>query len=205
MNTKTCYQCKQEKPVTEFYKQPRNIDGLFSYCKACVNTRTKAYQKTPKGKLSVKRAAKRAAQTGNGIFTALQQSADLRSLPFTLTKEGFISWWHTTPDTCFYCKISAEEYINLRDFVLIYSKNNPLITRFQHFLHSPKHQAIQRLTIDRLDNTQGYTAENIVKSCWFCNSLKNNFFTSDEMELIAPVVTEKLKRAVREELAGLKP
>lgn len=32
---KQCRKCQQEKPDTDFNKQPRNRDGLQSYCKLC--------------------------------------------------------------------------------------------------------------------------------------------------------------------------
>lgn len=35
MKTKVCYRCKRELPVSEFYKQKRQKDGLHPYCKVC--------------------------------------------------------------------------------------------------------------------------------------------------------------------------
>ena len=35
--TKVCTKCKEEKPVTEFYKHPTCKDGLQSRCKSCVS------------------------------------------------------------------------------------------------------------------------------------------------------------------------
>src|SRR5271157_5408769 len=41
---KTCRNCKIEKEATEFYKYPKNRDGLHSYCKACVAARRDAWK-----------------------------------------------------------------------------------------------------------------------------------------------------------------
>lgn len=35
MVTKKCAKCKEEVPVSEFGKAPRNSDGLQSYCNPC--------------------------------------------------------------------------------------------------------------------------------------------------------------------------
>ena len=44
---KKCTQCKKEKPLSDFYKETRRIDGRKVECKDC----TKAYQQSEKGKL----------------------------------------------------------------------------------------------------------------------------------------------------------
>lgn len=41
--TKKCSKCKEVKPVTEFYKNRNNPDGLMRWCKSC----RKKYEKTP--------------------------------------------------------------------------------------------------------------------------------------------------------------
>lgn len=38
-NMKVCSRCKQEKPITDFYKNNNNKSGLDSHCKSCHNTR----------------------------------------------------------------------------------------------------------------------------------------------------------------------
>ena len=55
------------------------------------------------------------------------------------------------------------------------------------------------MTIDRKQNDQGYELKNIVKSCWICNSLKNDFFEGDQMKLISPQLISKLKHEIDKE------
>lgn len=55
------------------------------------------------------------------------------------------------------------------------------------------------MTIDRKQNDQGYELKNIVKSCWICNSLKNDFFEGDQMKFIAPQLISKLKHEIDKE------
>lgn len=44
MSTKICSECKVEKPLSEFYKEPRTKDNLTSECKACKCQRNKAWR-----------------------------------------------------------------------------------------------------------------------------------------------------------------
>jgi hypothetical protein len=43
MKTKICRMCKESKQGIDFYKSKENLDGLFSYCKACSIKRWKEY------------------------------------------------------------------------------------------------------------------------------------------------------------------
>lgn len=40
---KTCYKCKEEKPLGDFHKNKRKSDGYQNYCKACAKIRNRAY------------------------------------------------------------------------------------------------------------------------------------------------------------------
>lgn len=48
--TKRCTKCGVEKPLGEFYKQPRNKDGYQKYCKDCSKNQQKDYYKNNKDK-----------------------------------------------------------------------------------------------------------------------------------------------------------
>lgn len=41
---KVCRECKTEKPLSEFYKHPRMLDGHLNKCIECVKTRVKKHR-----------------------------------------------------------------------------------------------------------------------------------------------------------------
>jgi hypothetical protein len=47
------------------------------------------------------------------------------------------------------------------------------------------------MTIDRVNNSRGYTPDNVVPACDWCNGVKNSFWTYGEMT--APGIRERLQ------------
>lgn len=198
-----CVKCGEMKPSSDFHRNRRSSDGLHSYCKPCNTARAAAYLKTERGKLTLQRLQDEGYyRFGKGAFPILQQSAARRNLPFDLTAESLDMWWKQTPDVCEYCGITVNDFCALRDAVLTCTSDNWNVNRFKRFFRSDKHAAIQWLTIDRKDNSQGYAVHNLSKACWFCNSLKNDFFSVGEMMQIAPGIIASLKDAVAKDLAA---
>ena len=204
INTKACARCGEVKPFSEFHKNPRNRDGLHSYCKVCNKAGAAAHLKTEKGKASLKRALNKAADAGyfrygKGGISILRQGAEKRSIDFNLTAESLKDWWHSHPDVCCYCGITVDEYLEIRTFIIAYTGANFEISKFKRFYRSPKHQSIRWMTIDRVDNSVGYDTSNMVKSCWICNSLKSDFFDGAQMKTIAPQIISRLKDEIEKE------
>ena len=44
------------------------------------------------------------------------------------------------------------------------------------------------VALDRIDNPKGYIPGNIVPSCWLCNTVRANWFTTQEMERLGRVI-----------------
>lgn len=42
---KKCSRCKEEKPLSEYYKKKNTSDGLYYHCKTCQNTYAKTHYK----------------------------------------------------------------------------------------------------------------------------------------------------------------
>ena len=204
MDMRICARCNQSKPLSEFHKNPRTKDGLYSYCKDCTKEIAAKYSKTEKGKQSLRRAITKKANEGyyrygKGAIPILKQGAQKRGIPFNLTANSLEEWWKEVPDICYYCGITIDEYIEIRDFIISYNGNNSELTKFKRFYRSPKHQVIRWMTIDRKDNGKGYEPYNMVKSCWICNSLKNDFFSAEHMKEISPDIMKKLKSEIIKE------
>jgi len=45
MGKKTCRRCNCEKPIADFYKHSRMLDGHLNICKPCVKTRVKTHRR----------------------------------------------------------------------------------------------------------------------------------------------------------------
>jgi hypothetical protein len=206
MNTKLCTRCKRVLLTSEFHKNSRNKDGLHSYCKTCNKEKAAAHLKTDKGKATLSRAIDNGYyRFGKGAIPILKQGAKTRGIDFDLTAESLEAWWHNTPDKCFYCGITIEEYIEIRNFIKNYTGDSFKIVKFRRFYKSSKHQAIKWMTIDRIKNELGYSIKNIVKCCWFCNSLKNDFFNAEQMATISPKVIGELKSEIAKIINSLSP
>jgi len=52
---KVCNQCKQEQPLSNFYKQPKNKDGLKHFCKSCSVIKTKQWKESNPNKVTVQK------------------------------------------------------------------------------------------------------------------------------------------------------
>lgn len=198
MPTKRCALCKSEKPTTEFYKAPRNKDGLYSYCKSCSAAKMSVYQKTPKGRKAVKGAVQKKVSQGYYIFgkgaiSKLNHRVKGRVIENYLTPETLESWWQQTPDKCHYCNSSIGGFLQLKKAIISYDGDNFEISKFNRFFKAKTHRGIKWMTLDRADNDKGYQIDNLVKACWICNSIKGDFFDADLMRKIAPIIMQRLK------------
>jgi len=65
---KRCSKCKQVKPLSEFYKEERNKDGLKGWCKSCTKAYQNKYWQTERGKTVKRKANAKYPRTEQGIF-----------------------------------------------------------------------------------------------------------------------------------------
>lgn len=91
-------------------------------------------------------------------YRAIKYSAKKRNLEFTLTPEEF--YFLVQIRKCFYCggTVDWSPY------------GRPGATN-----------------LDRKDNTKGYTFDNVAVCCFKCNTLKSNFWESEEFKLIIKI------------------
>jgi hypothetical protein len=199
---KGCTKCGELKKPTLFPKNKLSSDGLGSWCKTCVAQNAAAYSKTEKGKAALKRGYRKQQKGGyfrygKGGFLILRDGAARRGVRFSITEAELETWWLRTPDECTYCGVTINHYRELRDAILRYKGDNWEIRKFMRFYRSPKHRGIDWMTIDRAENARGYELSNMVKCCWICNSLKSDFFTPQEMQIIGRSVLNTLEHALK--------
>ncbi|QUH28711.1 hypothetical protein [Vallitalea guaymasensis] len=203
MNLKKCAKCGQYKHISDFHKNKRNKDGLHSYCKQCNAQKAKSYNKTEKGLQNVKKAQMKQYESGyfkfgKGAISNMSNSAQKRGITFNLDEKTLANWWKNNGDTCYYCGINKITYNKIREYIINYTGNDWEIYRFKKFFSKGNQAQISDFTIDRVDNSVGYQIDNIVKSCWFCNSLKSDFFNEKEMKTIGKLVISNILTKIKE-------
>jgi len=166
---KVCDLCKETKTTDCFYKNPKVKIGYRSKCIECEDKYMQIYRQRPDvmethrnkskeyyhnnpEKMHERRSRKEHFLTftgfANKLFCSTKNSAKKRNLEFNLTKE-----WFLTQISLLKCEATG--------FDLIISpskeayKSNPLLP-----------------SIDRIDNSKGYTQDNCRIVCWWWNSLK---------------------------------
>ena len=199
---KKCNKCNHKLSVNEFYKNKNKKDGLSSICKYCNYEYHKEYNQRPERKIANQEARKRLLATdywicGGGKISNLRRREQKRGRSFNLTVKQLRIWWKNTPDKCFYCGCSTNEFLRLRNFLLEYQGQKQNMKNYRCLLGNKNSSRTKYLTIDRLNNTIGYEIENIVKACWFCNHLKGFILTPEETLLIAPRIIGRLQDELR--------
>lgn len=181
---KTCGRCKIEKTIDCFTKDKYNKDGLDYWCKEC----KKEYQSSKRGKkamnrynssLKGKKTAKKYyysnkgqkrhknySQTPEGIYAHIKGGAKHRKIKFNISKEDFIKWHNSQKKKCVYCDRTEQEAIKDRN------------------------GNYKRLTIDRKNNNEGYSLDNIVLACHRCNTIKSKTFTYNQMIRVGNILKE---------------
>jgi len=208
---KRCSKCHRFLPFTEFHPSVR--DGFRSRCKMCHNEENREYRRTIRGRQTTKayreghkqelseygrnwreenkerkremdrayreqnwekirHLQKECGKTPEGIYRRILWGAKRRNIVFDIEKEDFCKWYVGLPKICEYCEIEQN----------LLSRLGERWTR--------KYGA-RRLTIDRKDNTAGYTLDNIVLSCYECNRIKGSRLTYDEMLAIGDILRKK--------------
>lgn len=106
---------------------------------------------------SMRRAREKYGKTDMARYTRLKSNAKKRNTEFLLDKLEFLIWLEGQELVCHYCNVSL----------------------------NTNGARAEQLSIDRKDNTIGYTLENIVLCCQMCNTIKGNIFTEQEMIEVA--------------------
>lgn len=108
------------------------------------------------------------SQFPRSIWTSLFKRATKKDIDICKL-EDFIEWYENKEKICCYCGIKQE---------------------LLKPLNWGQGKRIVRLEIERKDNNGGYTIDNIDLACAVCNSVKNAFFSEDEMKRIGNIINK---------------
>jgi hypothetical protein len=193
---KFCYKCQKNKSFSEFGKDKSRIDGLSNICKSCRNKiyqincldlKFKSKERKMKNKYYIKNKYKFLLKakkyykknkdkvslyniSPQRIYRLLEKESKRRKIEFNLLTNDFITWYVNQPKICIYCKRIESEA--LKDC------NNKY----------------KRLSIDRKNNNEGYSLNNIGLACYRCNTMKGEIFTYNEMIEIGKFSEEILSK-----------
>ena len=212
---KRCTKCDEVKQFVEFRNHRSTKDGLQYWCKACQTQFQRQYLKSQQGRENQRQAQKayrgtsagreieksariRFNKTPRGKIIRLKARSKLRGLAVTISADEFERWWEETPHACSYCGCTADEYREMARRLSVYNGEKRLRLLLKSKLLKLAAAARFGLTVDRADNDQGYAAGNLMKACWFCNSVKGHFLTSAEMKMVGL----RIRREIDSELSS---
>ena len=177
---KVCPECGLEKEATEFGRDKSKVSGLHRLCKPCLCERGRRYRLAwgDKQKEGRKAALERYKNSPGGK----ERMKAHAKKSYTSVAGRFGSCKSAQKRKGRVWSIPKELFAKLISMPCTYC-GGPLPT--------------SSAGLDRLDNSKGYTPENVTPCCAICNYARRDQFTVDEMmRFIGPAV-----RAIRAERA----
>jgi len=176
-NTKLCKKCGEYKSLCSFSPRKGTFDGLSWYCNDC----TSCTLDMNKGKTLAKYHD---LSDGERKYRNICGSSSRRKIPFNICKSEFLAWYSSTSNTCHYCGIDDLAYSGIMVSGQLDSNLSKIANQVGYS---------HRLTVDRIDNTKGYTIDNICKCCWFCNVTKGSILGEDIMiKSVGPYIRKRV-------------
>jgi hypothetical protein len=178
-----CNVCKQNKLIGYFLDSKEK-----EICDACLHKewllkhkeeekeRMRIYNLQNKERNIIKRQAEQ--HSPHNLFIFLKARAREGKKDFDFTEESFTKWYLEQPKSCYYCQRPTEEC--LKDRLA---------------------KGIKRLTFERRNNSLGYVQGNVKMICYYCNSLKSDIYTEEDMLMILGPITKLRLRQLAEKRA----
>ena len=120
-----------------------------------------------------------AANIYNHLKARIKSKGGLKK--FKWKKEEFISWYNEQDKKCVYCGCEKEI---IETFYKITKKQNK----------RPKRG--KSLEVDRKEDEPGYSPDNCVLACYWCNNAKTDVFTDKEFKPIGKAIGNVIRERI---------
>jgi len=163
---KQCFGCKETFSINNFktkYYNGENIGGAY-----CSNCRKKQYAENRNDSIIYNRnyiQNRKKDDWSSYIFANIKSRCKQKGTILGFDKESFNNWYNSLENKyCEYCNLTVEQIVSIKD---------------------------NTLSIDRKDNTLGYVPGNIALCCVFCNYIKQDILTHEDMKALGPVLGKR--------------
>jgi len=182
LKTKMCRMCKESKQRIDFYKSKENLDGLFSYCKACSLKRWKEYNSSHK-----EIRLEKSREYGRKNLKLIVEKNRIYRKKNKERCNGYYKKWASNNIK----KVKARQLWNAAktraknlglDFDLtkefIYKKLDIGICEYTGLKIDMRMNLSGRLalspSLERKIPSRGYTQKNVILACWAMNAFKSS-------------------------------
>jgi len=169
---KKCPRCQEEKENKEFHKQSKSSSGLTSYCKTCV----KSYARNNKEAINLSKKKYRQSNVDKSKKYSYQRKRTLEG-KYTRLKA-------TAKHRGLEMSLTLEQYKTIM-------VKNVCFYDGQSLLGSGGYN------LDRIDNSQGYTINNVVPCCSRCNYILGRYSKKDLLQVL-PKIISTLEREIND-------
>ena len=161
--TKVCFRCGFAKSLDCFHNSSKTLDKKDYACKECKSELTSNYRKTKRGLKALRASAKKyqSSERGRSVYRALRKKYN------RLPKYKFQESVNRCRRRKLAWEITFEDYVKITSSTCYYCNGRlPEVGT----------------GLDRIDNSLGYTKENVVPCCTLCNITRQDNFTHEEMK-----------------------
>lgn len=152
---KKCSKCRNDKDESEFPLAKNRKDGLYPYCKECHRLDGETYRLKNKKHTLSYQKKYRAKNYVKILFDSIKRRAKVRGIAFDLSLGDIVIPVH--------CPVLGI----------------PIV------IHTGVGRQPYLPSVDRIDNTKGYTKDNIIVVSWRANDLKADATLNELRKVIA--------------------
>jgi len=168
---KTCRKCIVEKPFSEFSKNKSRKDGYCNYCKLCDREKVRKYHQTPEG--------------GNKNLKRHRQNYKdrLREDPSWLKDR-----WSQEQDNLSQRYKAYKKRAKIKSFKFELTKEvfDALTSKTCYYCN--EYTRGNFVGLDRVDNDKGYTEDNVIPCCKFCNYARRTVSREEFLRKVRQIV-----------------